>query len=247
MSFKYENHHIMLVAHRGLAMDYPENTSIAIQAALQSNADILEIDLHKTRDGQLVVIHDDSIDRTSNGSGKVGEQTLNDLRQYDYGINSSPRYPKQTLLTFDEVLTLIKASSQALLIEMKQHNHYPGIENDLIDKLKQYELNKNQVIIQSFDQNFIKQLYLKHYGYRLGVLISKKRYWYKMPSLNKISKYADYVNPHFSLVTETFMKKAHYYGLKVMPYTVNDKSQAIKLIRLGVDGLISDKPHRLFY
>lgn len=247
MSFKYENHHIMLVAHRGLAMDYPENTSIAIQAALQSNADILEIDLHKTRDGQLVVIHDDSIDRTSNGSGKVGEQTLNDLRQYDYGINSSPRYPKQTLLTFDEVLTLIKASSQALLIEMKQPNHYPGIENDLIDKLKQYELNKNQVIIQSFDQNFIKQLYLKHYGYRLGVLISKKRYWYKMPSLKKISKYADYVNPHFSLVTETFMKKAHYYELKVMPYTVNDKSQAIKLIRLGVDGLISDKPHRLFY
>ena len=77
------------------------------------------------------------------------------------------------MLTFDEVLTLIKASSQALLIEMKQPKNYPGIENDLIDKLKQYELDKNQVIIQSFDQNFIKQLYLKQYGYRLGVLISK--------------------------------------------------------------------------
>ena len=74
--------------------------------------------------------------------GKVGEQTLNDLRQYDYGINSSPRYTKQTLLTFDEVLTLIKASSQTLLIEMKQPKNYPGIENDLIDKLKQYELDK---------------------------------------------------------------------------------------------------------
>src|SRR5699024_2980762 len=246
MSFEYEKHHIMLVAHRGLAMDYPENTSIAIQAALQSNADILEIDLHKTRDGQLVVIHDDTIDRTSNGRGKVGEQTLNDLRQYDYGINSNPRYTKQTLLTFDEVLTLIKASSQALLIEMKQPKNYPGIENDLIDKLKQYELDKNQVIIQSFDQTFIKQLYLKHYGYRLGVLISKKRYWYKMPSFKKIAEYADYVNPHYSLVTEAFMKKAHYYGLKVMPYTVNEKRQAIKLIRIRVDGLISDKPHRLF-
>ena len=66
----------MLVAHRGLAMDYPENTSIAIQAALQSNADILEIDLHKTRDGQLVVIHDDTIDRTSNGRGRLENKHL---------------------------------------------------------------------------------------------------------------------------------------------------------------------------
>ena len=67
-----------------------------------------------------------------------------------------------------------------------------------------------------------------------------------MPSFKKIAEYADYVNPHYSLVTKPFMKKAHYHGLKVMPYTVNEKSQAIKLIRIGIDGLISDKPHRLF-
>src|SRR5699024_8226840 len=111
--------------------------------------------------------------------------------------NSNPRYTKQTLLTFDEVLTLIKASSQALLIEMKQPKNYPGIENDLIDKLKQYELDKNQVIIQSFDQNFIKQLYLKHYGYILSVLINNKRYLYKFPSLINNAEYANYVNPHY--------------------------------------------------
>lgn len=247
MQLKEERQNLLLVAHRGLSSEYPENTLIAFQAALQSNIDMLEIDLHRTADGCLVVIHDESIDRTSNGSEKIKAATLDALRQYDFGISKNSLFERQLIPTFEEVLQLIQSLPQTLLIEVKQPKNYPGIENDLFNKLEQYNINKDKVIIQSFDQNFIEVLYKKGFGCRLGVLISRKRYWYHMPKFRKISAYADFVNPHYSLVTKTFMKQAHQNGLKVMPYTVNDGNLARKLERLGVDGLISNNPNLLFH
>lgn len=80
-------------------------------------------------------------------------------------------------------------------------------------------------------------------GYELGVLISKKKYWYKLPPFKSIAAYANYVNPNYALVTEKFLKSAHQYRLSVMPYTVNEHEQAKSLQKLGVDGLISDNPN----
>lgn len=82
-------------------------------------------------------------------------------------------------------------------------------------------------------------------GYELGVLISKKKYWYKLPPFKSIAAYANYVNPNYALVTEKFLKSAHQYRLSVMPYTVNEHEQAKSLQELGVDGLISDDPNEI--
>ncbi|KKI54613.1 MAG: glycerophosphodiester phosphodiesterase [Staphylococcus equorum] len=243
MTIYTSDNKLILVAHRGIATYFPENTMIAFKAALISDIDILEIDIHRTLDNQLVVIHDDSIDRTSNGSGKIKDMTLAALQQFDYGITKDNKFEGETLPTLDEVIKLIQDYPQKLLIELKQPQNYPEIENELIDALNAWNLPKNKVIIQSFNQKSMKTIFDMNEGYELGVLISKKKYWYKLPPFKSIAAYANYVNPNYALVTEKFLKSAHQYRLSVMPYTVNEHEQAKSLQKLGVDGLISDNPN----
>ena len=243
MTIYTSDNKLILVAHRGIATYFPENTMIAFKAALISNIDILEIDIHRTLDNQLVVIHDDSIDRTSNGSGKIKDMTLAALQQFDYGITKDNKFEGETLPTLDEVIKLIQDYPQKLLIELKQPQNYPEIENELIDALNAWNLPKNKVIIQSFNQKSMKKIFDMNEGYELGVLISKKKYWYKLPPFKSIAAYANYVNPNYALVTEKFLKSAHQYRLSLMPYTVNEHEQAKSLQKLGVDGLISDNPN----
>ncbi|MDN5808854.1 MAG: glycerophosphodiester phosphodiesterase, partial [Staphylococcus equorum] len=236
MTIYTSDNKLILVAHRGIATYFPENTMIAFKAALISDIDILEIDIHRTLDNQLVVIHDDSIDRTSNGSGKIKDMTLAALQQFDYGITKDNKFEGETLPTLDEVIKLIQDYPQKLLIELKQPQNYPEIENELIDALNAWNLPKNKVIIQSFNQKSMKTIFDMNEGYELGVLISKKKYWYKLPPFKSIAAYANYVNPNYALVTEKFLKSAHQYRLSVMPYTVNEHEQAKSLQKLGVDG-----------
>lgn len=245
MAMDHINGNITLIAHRGMATNYPENTLVAFVAALSNNIDILEIDIHRTSDDYLVIIHDDTIDRTSNGKGKIKSSTLATLQAYDYGSWKDDVFSGQTLMTLDEVLALIKGHPQKLLIEIKKPQQYPGIEQDIIDKLIAWNIPKDKVILQSFDQKSIRKIYDMNVGYQLGVLISKRKYWYKLPDFKQITTYADYVNPHFSLVNQKFITAAHNYQLSVMPYTVNKYSEAMALIKLGVDGIISDNPHTI--
>ena len=245
MAMNHVNSNITLIAHRGMATNYPENTLVAFVAALSSNVDILEIDIHRTSDDYLVIIHDDTIDRTSNGKGKIKASTLAALQTYDYGSWKGDVFSGQTLMTLDEVLALIKGQPQKLLIEIKKPQQYPGIEHDIIDKLIAWKIPKDKVILQSFDQKSIRKIYDMNVRYQLGVLISKKKYWYKLPDFKQIATYANYVNPHFSLVNQKFITTAHNYQLSVMPYTVNNYSEAMALIKLGVDGIISDNPHTI--
>ncbi|MEB7038422.1 glycerophosphodiester phosphodiesterase [Staphylococcus gallinarum] len=237
---------IKLIAHRGLSTQYPENTRVAFEAALESNeVDILEIDIHKTIDDQLVVIHDPSIDRTSNGTAKIKNNTLEELQQYDYGFWKEIKYANQKLLVLDDVLELIARSSKGLMIEVKQPQQYLDIENILINKLQQWNIDSDKISIQSFNKKFIKALAAKDVPYKLGVLINRKKHWYKKPRFKKISEYASFVNAHQSVVSKRFIHKAHRYDLNVYAYTVNDTYKAEKLLRYPLQGLVSDNPELL--
>ncbi|MDU4601629.1 MAG: glycerophosphodiester phosphodiesterase family protein, partial [Staphylococcus warneri] len=101
MSNERSNQSYQLIAHRGLPQDYPENTLIGYQHALALPIDMLEIDLHFTKDKQLVVIHDDTIDRTSNGKGKVKDYTLEELKKFDFGSYHDKRFKDEQIPTFD--------------------------------------------------------------------------------------------------------------------------------------------------
>ncbi|QLK86262.1 glycerophosphodiester phosphodiesterase family protein [Staphylococcus sp. 17KM0847] len=234
-----------IIAHRGLSRRYPENTKLAYQAALSQHIDMLEIDLHMTKDGVLVGIHDDTIDRTSNGKGAIKDLTLDQLRSFQFA-NQLDYTLGISIMTFDEILTLCKNYSKTLLIEVKKPKIYAGIKETLIQKIKYHPFPNNRIIVQSFDQSFIKALHQEIPYIHLGVLISKRKYWLKQPLFHEIAQYADYVNPNYQLVNRKFIQRAHEHHLKVMPYTVNDIQTAKKLIQLGVDGVITDIPNEIF-
>ncbi|UEX90957.1 glycerophosphodiester phosphodiesterase [Staphylococcus ratti] len=234
-----------VVAHRGFSESYPENTREAYQAALGRHIDMLEIDLHMTKDGALVAIHDDTIDRTSNSKGAIKDFTLETLRDFDFGSWKGLNH-KAELMTFDEVLTLCKNYSKTLLVEIKTPKNYPGIEKAVLQKIKNQQFPLHRIIIQSFDTKSIQTFHTLAPYLTLGVLISKRKYWLKQPPYKDIATYADYINPNYKLINRKFIKRAHQEGLKVIPYTVNDIDDAKKLIKLGVDGVITDAPDRLF-
>ncbi len=236
------NNQIKVVAHRGLSSKYPENTLIAYEAALQLNIDYLEIDIHKTADDKLVVIHDDSVDRTSNGTGKIKDYTMEQLQQLDYGLWKGESFRGQTILEFKDVLKLVKQYSKKLLIEIKKPEQYPGIEQLLLKQLKEAQVQSSNIVIQSFDIESIKKIYETGVNYKLGVLISAKKYWYRRPNFKKIATFAHFLNPNYKLVTTKFVATAHKYNLEVMPYTVNDKVISAKLIKSNIDGIITDAP-----
>ena len=118
MKFRRPNQHFQIVAHRGLPEDYPENTIIAYRHALMLHIDMLEIDVHYTKDKELVVIHDDTIDRTSNGKGKVSDFTLKELKALDFGFYKGEKF-KGRVYRLLKVLDLADNFSQKLLIEIK--------------------------------------------------------------------------------------------------------------------------------
>ena len=245
MKLARPNKGFKVIAHRGLSQQYPENTKPAYQAALSQHIDMLEIDLHMTKDGVLVGIHDDTIDRTSNGKGAIKELTLEALRSFNFS-RQSDFTENVSIMTFDEILTLCKNYSKTLLIEVKKPKNYPNIGEQIIQKLKNHAFPTNRVIIQSFDQTFIQQMAETVPYMHYGVLISKRKYWLKQPTFSEIAKYADYVNPNYQLLNKKFIARAHAVGLKIMPYTVNDSQTAKKLIQLGVDGVITDIPDEIF-
>lgn len=237
---------LKIIAHRGFNIDYPENTLLAYKAALNASVDMLEIDVHLTKDQELVVIHDDKIDRTSNGSGYVKDYTLDELKSYDFGSWKDSTFEGTHIMTFGEVVKLIQAYDITLLIEIKKPSQYPNIEEILLRELKEYRLYPERVIIQSFDEKSMQKIAEITQEYELGLLLSKKKYLMRMPNFNKIAKYCQYVNPNYQLVNRKFVERAHLHGLQVLPYTVNDIDEIQKLIDLGVDGIITDGPNYYF-
>ncbi|MDY4021768.1 glycerophosphodiester phosphodiesterase family protein [Staphylococcus borealis] len=246
MKINRPNQAFQIVAHRGLSNQFPENTLLSFKAALMQHVDMLEIDVHFSKDHHLVVIHDDTIDRTSNGKGKVKDYTFEELATFDFGIKHNPSFINTKISKFEEVLSLSKNYSKTLLIEIKVPHQYPGIEEAVLKALKAYKVPEHKAIIQSFDDTSVKRLRSLGRVYPLGLLVSRKKYWYKSPDFEAISQYADFINPNYKLVTSKFIKNAHRHSLKVIPYTVNHSKDAKKLIRLGVDGIISDLPEALF-
>ena len=236
------NNQIKVVAHRGLSIKYPENTLIAYEAALQLNIDYLEIDIHKTADNKLVVIHDDTVDRTSNGTGKIKDYTLEQLRQLDYGKWKGGSFSGQSILQFEDVLRLATQYNKRLLIEIKKPEQYSGIEELLLTQLKDARVKPSNIVIQSFNMESIEKINAAGVDYKLGVLISAKKYWYRRPNFKKIARFAHFLNPNYKLVTKKFVTLAHKYQLEVMPYTVNDKTIHSKLLKTNIDGIITDAP-----
>lgn len=229
----------IVFAHRGASGYLPENTIPAFEKAVAMGANGIELDIHKTKDGQLVVIHDEKIDRTSNGKGYVKDYTLEELRRYNYNA-THPECRKADIPTMREVFELIKPTDLIINIELKTGViFYDGIEEDIIAMTKEFGM-EDRVIYSSFNHYSImkiKELDPKaHTGflYMDGIL--------DMPEYGKKHGVEALHPALYNVNYPNFVARCHELGLKINTWTVNSKQYLNMACKMGLDGIITNFP-----
>lgn len=234
------------VAHRGASGHAPENTIAAFDLAVKMKADYFEVDVQRSKDGRLVIMHDTSVDRTTDGTGEIRDLTLAQLKQLDAGSWFSPAYAGERVPTLEEVLDRYRGKGIKILIELKDPARYPGIERQVAKALAKRNLDKrDKVVVQSFDLKSIQRFHRWLPRVPIGVLLSKGDYQetgVTNAHLRSFAVYADYVNPDKDLVNADLVQRVHRHGMKILPYTIRDQSAANLLFAAGVDGFITDFP-----
>ncbi|MBS4190410.1 glycerophosphodiester phosphodiesterase [Bacillus sp. FJAT-49705] len=231
------------IAHRGAAGYAPENTIAAFDLAVEMKADYIEIDVQRSKDGELVVIHDTTVDRTTDGTGKVGDLTFEQLRNLDAGSWKGEQFAGELIPTFEEVLDRYHGKA-GILIELKAPELYPGIEEQVAEALKERNLDKPQnekIIIQSFNFESIKKMDQLLPKVPIGVLTSNPKDT-TPEALQEFSTYADWFNPSYGIVTEELVNQIHSLGMKIGSWTVRSQEAADFLFEMKVDAIISDYP-----
>lgn len=231
------------VAHRGASGYAPENTIAAFDKAVEMKADYIEIDVQRSKDGELVVIHDTTVDRTTNGSGPVQSLTYNELRNLDAGSFKGTEFAGEKIPSFDEILDRYHGKT-GILIELKAPELYPGIEESVALELKERNLDKLQnekIIIQSFNFESMKKMNDLLPKVPIGVLTSSRLHTTQQ-ALKEFSTYADYFNPSYTIVTKELVNQVHAEGMKIQSWTVRSQETADFLLEMQVDGIITDYP-----
>lgn len=231
------------VAHRGATGYAPENTIAAFDLAVEMKADYIEIDVQRSKDGKLVLIHDTTVDRTTDGTGKVGDLTFDQLRSLDAGSWKGEQFAGEQIPTFEEILERYRGKV-GILIELKAPELYSGIEEQVAEALKERNLDKPQnekIIIQSFNFESMKKVNDLLPKVPVGVLTSNRADT-TAEALQEFSTYADWFNPSYGIVTEELVNQVHSLGMKIGSWTVRSQEAADFLFEMNVDAIITDYP-----
>ena len=235
---------MQIIAHRGGAGIGMENTLSCIEKGIVSGADMIEIDIHLTKDGHLLVCHDQTVDRTTNGKGKIREMTLDEIRKFRI-VDADGNLTEEYLPTLYEVIELINGRAK-LLIEIKQpRKKYQGIEQKLMDEIEKYQAS-SWVVVQSFNDSVLENIHAINPELRLEKLLFCKfvgipiiydgtltRFTFKKYS------YVSSFNIFYQAALPSFIKKIHQKGKEVKIWTLNEPE---KTPDLPVDGVITDRP-----
>lgn len=237
---------VLPIAHRGASAYAPENTISAIKEAIEVGSKFIEIDVHMTKDGEVVAIHDSTIDRTSNKSGKVADFNLIDLKGMDFGSWFSSKFKNERIPTLEEVLTLT-GQKAVLIIELKSgHDDYPYIEDKIIGLVEKMGL-RDFVVLKSFSFKIlnrfeeispdIKRLYCTFGGTSWITLDNFLRF----KNIFSGSSF-HYLQVHKYFLTDWIIKEARKRNIKVVVWDVHDKKTMAEIIDKGVDFIESDNP-----
>lgn len=249
------SHRYLRIGHRGYPAVAPENTMASFKAALDAGVDGIELDVHLTKDNQLVVAHDHQIGRTlrprnaspasPDGSRAKGQPvapvllrdiTLAELRELSAGEWFGPEFSGETIPTLDEVLELVRGRIR-LFIELKAGSFfYPGVERRLLDCLREHEM-LDQVQVSSFDHPALVELKRLEPTLSTATLISCRPV---RPVEIARAAGADAIHPFHGFVTPAFLDEVHAAGLAVHTWTVDDPDEIKRLASWGIDGVMSN-------
>jgi len=225
-----------MVSHRGARALAPENTLAGVSGAIDRGAVFIEVDVQRSADGVLVVIHDNTVDRTTDGTGKVGELTYDEIGRLDAGSHFSTEFAGEPIPTLDAILELVAAKQVTLVLEAKSPELYPGIEQQIAEALQRFEV-QDRVIVISFDHDWLERFHEAAPQVRLGELWTWMRRSRPLPMTRLVDVYWPSV-----IVDPTLVKRAHAQGYEVVVWTVNNPWAMKLLLWLGVDGITTDRP-----
>ncbi|WP_455661650.1 glycerophosphodiester phosphodiesterase [Pradoshia sp.] len=247
---KHKSQKVTNVAHRGASAYAPEHTIASYKLGDQMHGDYIEIDLQMTKDGTLIAMHDETLDRTTNGTGLVKDYTLNEIKQLDAGSWFNEKYPEYAkeeyaglkVPTLEEVFKKL-GKNKKYYIETKSPDVYPGMEEELLRLINKHKINKKTLLLQSFSPDSLMKLHSLDSKLKLVQLISyKSNAVITDEEIDYIKTYAIGIGPNHTYLNEAYVQKVVQNGLDIHPYTVNTKERMKTLIEWGVTGMFTNNP-----
>jgi glycerophosphoryl diester phosphodiesterase len=231
---------VLVIAHRGASGHAPENTLAAFKRALGLGATFIETDLQLTRDSRFVAMHDATVNRTTNGQGKVHDLTLAELRRLDAGSWFGSEFAGERIPTLEEVLEFSKKNDVVFYLELKPGGSWGG-EHALVGALRESGEIPRAVVI-SFDADILARVRRIEPTLMTGLLYDGQ---IEEPLEKALEVGARQLAVRSDLVTPSLLKDARKRDLQVVCWTVNHPAHIRMLIEAGVDGIMSDYPDRL--
>jgi glycerophosphoryl diester phosphodiesterase len=229
----------LIFAHRGYSAMNPENTMKAFQEAEKAGADGLELDVQMTKDGELVVIHDEKVDRTTDGTGYVKDLTYQEIRKLDAGHKFKNWFQKNQIPSLTEVLEWLTTNRLLCNIELKNGIFpYEGMEAKVIHLIRKYGLT-DRIILSSFNHYSIVYCYRLAPEIETAPLLSECLY---MPWVYAQSIQAKAIHPKYSPIIDDLIVQSIANGVVVRPYTINKEAAMRRLFSIGCSAIITDDP-----
>jgi len=235
---------VMVIAHRGFSGAAPENTLAAFQKAIEVGSDMIELDIQLSQDGETMVFHDETLERTTYTRGKVFDYTLKELKKLDAGSWFGPQFSGERIPTLKEVLELAKGR---ILVNIEIKNPTPG-QYSIIDLAERAlgEVKKagmlNQVIFSSFNPLSLEHIAKREPRVWVALLYHKP--WNLLSEVTGGKNYS-VLNLRNAYLTKDKIVKIHQEGMKVNVYTVNFEEEMEQFLHWGIDGIITNHPDRL--
>jgi len=232
---------VLSIAHRGASGITPENTRVAFVKALDLGADMIEFDVQLTRDEVAVIFHDETLDRTTNGSGRVAETDFSVISRLDAGSWFGASFAEHEVPTLEEVLGLL--SGRVMLnIELKPDARVEQLVRRVVTAVARFECFES-VVFSSFEVAALRSLRNLVPDARIGVLCQRGA----LPGALALAEDlgAISLHPAVTMVDTDLVREAHARRLSVYPWTVNEPGEIALLRALGVDGIFTDYPDRV--
>ncbi|MCU6762960.1 Glycerophosphoryl diester phosphodiesterase [uncultured Roseburia sp.] len=225
---------IKITAHRGYSEMYPENTIPAFKGAVEIGADCIELDVQQTKDGEIIVMHDSNLKRTTGVDKNIWETTYDEMKYLDAGSWFDKKYKETVIPTLDEVLTYTKGKIR-LNIELKPTGYETDFEQSVVDIVEKHHCQK-EVVLSSMKYECLEKI--KEINPKIQTV------YITSVSLGNFTVLdaADGYSVEAMMLTQKFVNQAHRAGKEVLVWTVNSEDSMERVLEMGVDGIITDKP-----
>jgi len=229
------------IAHRGASGEAPENTMAAFRLALEQGCDAIELDVHLSRDGQLVVCHDGTIDRTTDRTGAIRDMTADELKRADAGRRFGEAFEGERIPLLEEVFGLVPAEIM-INVEIKD-TCGRKLEPALLEAMRRHD-RLDSVVVSSFDHTSLVALKRLEERVKIGLLYDCKPVRHSaLAEMTGVPVYS--LHPKFKRLDREDVGEAAMRGLQIYAYTINKEDAMAEAIRMGVSGVITDYPGRM--